>query len=51
MADPEGFDADPDPTFHANADPDPTFHANADPVPNVVLGREERKKILQNLQL
>ena len=23
MADPERFDADPDPTFHADADPDP----------------------------
>ena len=23
MADPEGFDADPDPTFQADADPDP----------------------------
>ena len=25
VADPEGFDADPDPTFHADADPDRTF--------------------------
>ena len=25
MADPERFDADPDPTFHADADPDPNF--------------------------
>ena len=23
MADPDGFDADPDPTFQADADPDP----------------------------
>ena len=23
LADPEGFDADPDPTFHADADPEP----------------------------
>ena len=23
MADPEGFDADPDPTYQADADPDP----------------------------
>ena len=23
VADPEGFDADPDPTFQADADPDP----------------------------
>ena len=29
------FDADPDPTFHADAGPDldPTFHADADPDP------------------
>ena len=32
VADPERFDADPDPTFHADADPDPTFHADADPI-------------------
>ena len=25
VADPERFDADPDPTFHADADPDPKF--------------------------
>ena len=25
MADPERFDMDPDPTFHADADPDPTL--------------------------
>ena len=25
MADPERFDADPDPSFHADADPDPKF--------------------------
>ena len=30
MADPERFDADPDPTFHADADPDP----DPDPDPN-----------------
>ena len=29
MADPERFDADPDPTFKADADPDPT----PDPIP------------------
>ena len=27
MADPERFDADPDPTFYADADPDPNFLA------------------------
>ena len=27
VADPERFDADPDPTFRADADPDPTFRA------------------------
>ena len=34
VADPERFDADPDPTFPADADPDPTFPADADPDPN-----------------
>ena len=38
MADPERFDADPDPTFQADADPDPKF---------VKLGRE--KNVLSNL--
>ena len=40
MADPELFDADPDPTFQANAEPDPypTF-----------LKLEEKKKCLPNL--
>ena len=42
MADPECFDADPDPNFYADADPDPNFQ---------YLGRERRKQILQNLQL
>ena len=39
MADPERFDADPDPTFQADADPDPS------PFTRV------RKKISSNLQL
>ena len=32
MADPERFDADPDPTFQADADPDPA--PDLDPEPN-----------------
>ena len=40
MADRERFDADPDPTFHADEDPDPKFF----------LARE-RKKIPQDFQL
>ena len=33
MADPERFDADPEPTFHTDADPEPTFQTDADPEP------------------
>ena len=40
MADPERFDADPDPTFHADADPDPNFCSSG-----------EKKNVLQNLQI
>ena len=47
MADPERFDADPDPSFHADADPDPNPK-------NFKLGREKFflhifNYILQNL--
>ena len=31
MADPEPFDAVPDPTFHADADPDPDLNLAPDP--------------------
>ena len=40
VADPERFDADPDPTFHADADPDPNFCSSG-----------EKKNVLQNLQI
>jgi hypothetical protein len=33
VADPNHFNADPDPVFHCNSDPDPAFHCNADQVP------------------
>ena len=39
VADPDRFDVDLDPKFHADADSDPTFF----------LARKRRKKILQNL--
>ena len=35
MADPERYDADPDPTFHADGDPDPA----PDTDPNFFLSR------------
>ena len=38
VVDPEGFDADPDPTLQADADPDPNFFLP-----------RERKQFLQNL--
>jgi hypothetical protein len=31
VADPQQFNADPDPSFHFNAGPDPTSHFDADP--------------------
>ena len=37
VADPERFNADPDPTFQADADPDPNFFTN----------RESKKKFLK----
>ena len=37
VADPERFNADPDPTFQADADPDPNFFTN----------RERKKKFLK----
>ena len=39
VADPERFDSDADPTFHADADPDPNFVA-----------RERKKNCLHYLQ-
>ena len=33
VADPERFDADPDPTYYIDADPDPTYYIDADPDP------------------
>jgi hypothetical protein len=35
VADPDHFDADPDPAFHFDTDPDPTFHLDTDPEPTV----------------
>ena len=39
MADPDRFDADPDPTFHADADPAPN------PDPKYFLARENKKNL------
>ena len=41
MADPERFDADPDPIFHADADPDP------DPL-KILYGSGKMMRILWN---
>ena len=45
MADPDRFDADPDPTFHADADPAPN------PDPKYFLARENKEICHPNLQL
>jgi hypothetical protein len=35
VADPDHFDAVPDPTFHLNTDSDPTFHFDTDTDPTI----------------
>ena len=44
MADPERFDADPDPSFHADADPDPKFSLT----PRIVLFCKILEKIVED---
>ena len=51
MADPENFDADPDPTFQGDADADPTFQDDADPDPDPNPFTRVRNFRSSNLQL
>ena len=48
MADPERFDADPDPTFHADTDPDPKFSSRKE-IKISSKSSPIRSKILPNL--
>ena len=54
MADPERFDADPDPIFHADVDPDPNILAREKnfsffEIINYFLPKSSKSKIFQNL--